>query len=248
VKHVVGRADEIPPGSRKIVTVDGRSIGVFNVGARLRLRRYEVTVEDAPAPGLLKGAYLVETYLVTVEDKYIVVDVPTAELLCLVADGFDVVVVGVAHEAAVVVGVVFGPLAGFVQHLGPKTDGSVEEGADGGAVGRLEGDVDFAILVAEAQRANPEVRSMRPVADDLAKVHDAFAAEWRQHGIVKPDCGHDIPALNGKMVEHGGDDTPFDGAVISISLSYVRPRRVSAIESLGSSLYPRVALKRRSAC
>ena len=28
---VVARADEIPPGARKIVDVDGRSIGVFNI-------------------------------------------------------------------------------------------------------------------------------------------------------------------------------------------------------------------------
>jgi 3-phenylpropionate/trans-cinnamate dioxygenase ferredoxin subunit len=32
VKYVVGSADEIPPGGRKLVTVAGRSIGVFNVG------------------------------------------------------------------------------------------------------------------------------------------------------------------------------------------------------------------------
>jgi 3-phenylpropionate/trans-cinnamate dioxygenase ferredoxin subunit len=31
-RHVVARAEEIPPGSRKIVTVRGREIGVFNVG------------------------------------------------------------------------------------------------------------------------------------------------------------------------------------------------------------------------
>ena len=141
MKHVVGAADEIPPGERKIVTLEGRSIGVFNVDgeffalrnrcphqggalcegklwgvltasvpgtfsydsrreiltcpwhgwefhvrtgqswcdpARLRVRRYEVTVEDfeAPAPGLVKGPYLVETFPVTVEGSYIVVDVP----------------------------------------------------------------------------------------------------------------------------------------------------------------------------
>ena len=32
MKYVVATVDEIPPGSRKIVDVDGRSIGVFNVG------------------------------------------------------------------------------------------------------------------------------------------------------------------------------------------------------------------------
>jgi nitrite reductase/ring-hydroxylating ferredoxin subunit len=195
VKYVVGKADEIVPGSRKIVRVEGRSIGIFNVdgqyyairnrcphqgaalcegklwGAlrsdvpgsfeyngtkdilacishgwefsvktgqswcdpkRLRVRSYEVAVEnpqaiepdlptapddrvknplikdvtvrsqpaagaavataapteaqpaedpDAPAPGMVKGPYAVETYQVSVEDGYLylvvdVVDVP----------------------------------------------------------------------------------------------------------------------------------------------------------------------------
>lgn len=31
-RYVVGRADEVPVGERKIVDVGGRSIGVFNVG------------------------------------------------------------------------------------------------------------------------------------------------------------------------------------------------------------------------
>lgn len=30
-RYVVGRVDELPPGSRKIVMAGGRSIGVFNV-------------------------------------------------------------------------------------------------------------------------------------------------------------------------------------------------------------------------
>jgi nitrite reductase/ring-hydroxylating ferredoxin subunit len=140
VKYVVGAADEIPPGGRKIVSVGGRSIGVFNVAGeyfalnnrcphqggalcegklwgvlkasvpgvfeyeptreiltcpwhgwefqlrsgqswcdpdRLRVRRYEVTVEEgaalAPAPGMVRGPYRVETYPVTVEGTYLVV-------------------------------------------------------------------------------------------------------------------------------------------------------------------------------
>lgn len=143
MKYVVGAADEIPPGGRKIVSIAGRSIGVFNVGGdffalnnrcphqggalcegklwgslrasvpgvfdyepsreiltcpwhgwefqvrsgqswcdpgRLRVRRYEVTVEEgsrlaeeAPAPGLVRGPYRVETYPVTVEGTYLVV-------------------------------------------------------------------------------------------------------------------------------------------------------------------------------
>jgi nitrite reductase/ring-hydroxylating ferredoxin subunit len=51
---------------------------------RLRVRRYEVTLEDgkmllsdpeAPAPGMVKGPYTVETFEVSIEGKYLVVDV-----------------------------------------------------------------------------------------------------------------------------------------------------------------------------
>jgi nitrite reductase/ring-hydroxylating ferredoxin subunit len=144
VKYVVGPADEVPPGARKILTIGGRSVGVFNIDgeyfalnnrcphqggalcegklwgtltasvpgsfeyaprreiltcpwhgwefhvrtgqswcdpARLRVRRYEVTVEEAgPAPGLVKGPYLVETYPVSVEGSYLVVDIPSRRL------------------------------------------------------------------------------------------------------------------------------------------------------------------------
>ncbi|HEV8635591.1 MAG TPA: Rieske 2Fe-2S domain-containing protein, partial [Chloroflexota bacterium] len=63
--------------------------------ARLRVRRYEVEVEtgaaiaapggsaagdpdpEAPAPGVVKGPYLAETYAVTAEDDYLVIEVPS---------------------------------------------------------------------------------------------------------------------------------------------------------------------------
>jgi nitrite reductase/ring-hydroxylating ferredoxin subunit len=31
-KHVVAPARELPPGSRKLVDIDGRSIVIFNIG------------------------------------------------------------------------------------------------------------------------------------------------------------------------------------------------------------------------
>jgi nitrite reductase/ring-hydroxylating ferredoxin subunit len=149
VKYVVASADEIPAGGRKIVSVAGRSIGIFNLdgdyfalrnrcphqgGAlcegtlwgslradvpgvfdyepsreiltcpwhgwefhvrtgqswcdprRLRVRRFDVTVEDgktltaeadAPSTGLVRGPYLVETYPVSIEGTYLVVDLDT---------------------------------------------------------------------------------------------------------------------------------------------------------------------------
>jgi nitrite reductase/ring-hydroxylating ferredoxin subunit len=52
---------------------------------RPRVRRYSVSVEegaelaedlDAPAPGLQKGPYVAETYPVSVDERYVVVDIP----------------------------------------------------------------------------------------------------------------------------------------------------------------------------
>jgi nitrite reductase/ring-hydroxylating ferredoxin subunit len=52
--------------------------------ARLRTRRYELSVEDgsafladpaAPGPGLVKGPYAVETYPVSTQGRYLVVEV-----------------------------------------------------------------------------------------------------------------------------------------------------------------------------
>jgi nitrite reductase/ring-hydroxylating ferredoxin subunit len=145
-KYVVATVDEIPPGARKIVTVHGRSIGVFNVGGEyfallnrcphqggplcegklhgllrssgpgeyvysrpgeilrcpwhgweydlrtgqswwdprsVRVRAYEVSVEAGAAiqvaepgmEGLHKGPYVVETFPVSVEQRYVVVEV-----------------------------------------------------------------------------------------------------------------------------------------------------------------------------
>ena len=52
--------------------------------AKVRVRRYEVKVEsgtalaepDAPAPGLERGPYTAETYPVSIEQHYLVVDLP----------------------------------------------------------------------------------------------------------------------------------------------------------------------------
>lgn len=148
-KHIVATLEEIPPGGRKIVTIAGRSIGVFNLDgeffalrnrcphqggplcegplfgylearvpgeycysrrgeilrcpwhgwefdvrtgqsrfdpARLRVRRYPVTLEEGDNEpgasdeateifGLQKGPYLAEIYSVSVERQYVVVEI-----------------------------------------------------------------------------------------------------------------------------------------------------------------------------
>lgn len=54
--------------------------------ARLRVRAYAVSVEpgsallgapDVPVPGPVKGPYVAETYIVSTEGEYLVIDVPT---------------------------------------------------------------------------------------------------------------------------------------------------------------------------
>ena len=134
-KHVVAPVDDIPPGGRKLVTVNGRAVVVFNLGGeffalnnrcphrggnlsagvttalvqssepgdyrtsrkgeiircpwhswefdirtgqswcdpqRLRTRRYQVSVE--PGTKLVEGPYKAETFPVSVEGEYVVVE------------------------------------------------------------------------------------------------------------------------------------------------------------------------------
>jgi 3-phenylpropionate/trans-cinnamate dioxygenase ferredoxin subunit len=62
VKYLIGRADEIPPGSRKIVRVAGRSIGVFNVGGDYFAIRNRCPHQGAPlCEGKLWGALSADT-------------------------------------------------------------------------------------------------------------------------------------------------------------------------------------------
>jgi nitrite reductase/ring-hydroxylating ferredoxin subunit len=46
--HVVARAEEIPPGSRRIVEVAGRSIGVFNVDGTFHALRNRCPHQGGP--------------------------------------------------------------------------------------------------------------------------------------------------------------------------------------------------------
>ena len=136
VRHVIATAGEIPPGSRKIVNIRGRAIGIFNLGGEFfallnrcphqggelckgtliglvtstepgrfeysrpgemlkcpwhgweydirtgqswcdpndtRVRAYPVSIE--PGETLVRGPFVAETFPVTVEQDYIVVEV-----------------------------------------------------------------------------------------------------------------------------------------------------------------------------
>ena len=55
-KHVVGRAGELPPGARRIVEAEGRSIGVFNVHGTFYALRNTCPHQAAPlCLGAIKG-------------------------------------------------------------------------------------------------------------------------------------------------------------------------------------------------
>lgn len=47
-KHVVCRLSELPPGSHRIITASGRSIGVLNVGGTLHALRNSCPHQNAP--------------------------------------------------------------------------------------------------------------------------------------------------------------------------------------------------------
>lgn len=58
-RHVVGTLSELPPGSRRVVTVDGRSIGVFNIRGRFYALRNRCPHQGAPlCRGRIKGTTL----------------------------------------------------------------------------------------------------------------------------------------------------------------------------------------------
>src|SRR6476469_2390790 len=55
-KHVVATVEEIPPGERKVVEIDGRTIGVFNVGGEFYALRNTCPHQGGPlCQGRLTG-------------------------------------------------------------------------------------------------------------------------------------------------------------------------------------------------
>ena len=58
-RHVVGLASEVPPGGRKIVEVEGRSVGIFNVHGTFYALRNRCPHQGAPlCLGSIKGLTL----------------------------------------------------------------------------------------------------------------------------------------------------------------------------------------------
>ena len=55
-RHIVATVDEIPPGERKIVEIEGRSIGVFNIAGTFYALRNQCPHQGGPlCEGYLSG-------------------------------------------------------------------------------------------------------------------------------------------------------------------------------------------------
>lgn len=60
-KHIVGRAKDIPPGSRKLLDVKGASIGIFNVNEQFFALRNSCPHQGAPlCRGKITGTTLAD--------------------------------------------------------------------------------------------------------------------------------------------------------------------------------------------
>ena len=62
-KHIIGRASELPPGTRRIFEAEGRSIGVFNVNGSYYALRNSCPHQAAPlCRGTVTGKQAAEAF------------------------------------------------------------------------------------------------------------------------------------------------------------------------------------------
>jgi len=114
-----------------------------------------------------------------------------------VANGFDVVAVGVTHEGAVIAWVVLGPDAWFMEHFGVSADRCLEECPHRSPVGCHERDMRLAEPLAAGPRSDPELWPGRHTeTNDLPEVHHAASAERGEHSVVERGARGHVSALD----------------------------------------------------
>jgi len=119
------------------------------------------------------------------------------------ADGFDIVAVGIAEERAVIVGMVLGPYLGLMQYLRPDGHTRFEECPDRGPVGRGECNMRLMKAFTGASGCDPEIRlGSDSVSDDVSEIYDPFSAQRSEDGVVEGSAGVDVDALDGEVIKH----------------------------------------------
>lgn len=90
----------------------------------------------------------------------------------------------------------------LVQNLRSRGHGGISKGDDRAPAGRHERHVNLSWALLALGRADPEGRTVKPIADHLPEVHDAPASKWRQDRIIKSRGTLQIAGLEGKVVDH----------------------------------------------
>jgi hypothetical protein len=119
------------------------------------------------------------------------------------AHRFDIVAVGIAHKGSVVVGMVERPQLRLVKDVRACSGCCSKELAHRGTARGNKGNVAFAKTFTGLTRSDPELR-LRTDAEshDIAEVHDAASAEWRQHLLIEGSARRRVGTLDGEMIDH----------------------------------------------
>lgn len=113
------------------------------------------------------------------------------------ADGLDVVSVGITDEGAVIARVILRPHPRFMQHMGARGDRRVEERPYCSAIGRSERDVSLTEPRTARPWADPEVGLRRDTeADDLSELPQPPPTERGKDDVVERGARSDVSALN----------------------------------------------------
>lgn len=120
------------------------------------------------------------------------------------ADGLDVVSVGVADKGAVVRGVVLGPHLRLMQDFGTRFAGGLKEAVDRSSVGCGERNVRFPEPGTGLVRPEPEVRHRWDAVPDCraGEFDDPFAPNRGEHHIVERRTSGWVGALDRQVFEH----------------------------------------------
>jgi len=125
-----------------------------------------------------------------------------------VADGLDVVTVGVEHERAVVLRVILGTDAGRAVVLAAGGDRRLVERADLGATLRTKRDVHAIDLALAGSPIDPEIGlAADPVPGELLERHDQAVPQRCERPLVEGLAAREVGDLDPDVIDHGAKIT-----------------------------------------